>query len=192
LVAQARSQALQGNTEEARRLYDRAVREKPDDVTALLGRGQLELEAGELATAEVWLRRLVKVDPGNIQGRDALHLTLSRLGRPTEEVQAQRRKAEGLASDGRRAKELLAQQEQNPKNPAPAAELGELFLRQGLEVPGVSWLHRAINLDPKFKRAHEVLIRHYERTNQPKKAEEHYQFLREHNIPIDKPALKTS
>ncbi len=50
-----------------------------------------------------------------------------------------------------------------PSDPALCCELGEVCLRLGLNRRGLHWLQAALYIDPHYRRAHEQLLRYYER-----------------------------
>jgi tetratricopeptide (TPR) repeat protein len=183
LTAEARCSLAQGKVARARQFLARAVERQPEDVTALYWRGQVELEAGNAAEAERWLRRLLKVDAAHVPGHYSLSLVLVRLQRPAAEIQAEKDILARIAADCHRLKELAGRQpERSPPDPVSTSEVGEIFLRLGRQREGVEWLHRALNLNPNCLRAHTALIKHYQATGQPAKAAEHRRYLSEHGL----------
>lgn len=50
-----------------------------------------------------------------------------------------------------------------PSDPGLCCELGEICLRLGIKQRGLHWLQAALFLDPRHRRAHEQLLRYYER-----------------------------
>lgn len=93
LVSSLRGAALValGNRDGARAAYERALERDPDDVVALRGLGEIELERGAdegIARAETWLRRAIDLDPDSALAHALLAEVLRRTDRLGEAVAA--------------------------------------------------------------------------------------------------------
>jgi tetratricopeptide (TPR) repeat protein len=53
------------NFDEAADLYERVLRQHPDDIDALCGLGRLDIEADRLDSARAYFQRVVEIDPAN-------------------------------------------------------------------------------------------------------------------------------
>lgn len=54
---------------QARKLFDAILTRKPNSVDALVGKGRVALEAGELEDAELYTSMALQIDPYNIQAK---------------------------------------------------------------------------------------------------------------------------
>jgi tetratricopeptide (TPR) repeat protein len=178
LVALARCRVVQSRADEARSLLDAVLATHPDHFEALFARGKLELDGGNFAEAEHWLRQALQQTPRDADARYSLYRSLQ--GQPNRQREAQEELArwEQIRRTGDRLTRLLRTElDAHPNDPDLAEEAGELFLQMGEDQPGLFWLQRALALDPRHVASHRALIAYYERTNNPAKAEEHRQRL---------------
>lgn len=175
-LAPCRVQA--GRIEDARALLDGVLERHPDHFDALFQRGKLEITLGNPAAAEPWLRKALAVKPHDKEARYNLYRSLQ--GQPNRQEEAERELArwdhEGKIQDRLTAllrKELSA----HPNDVDLAREAGELLLEIGEEQRGLSWLYRALAINPRHVPSRRALLAYYERTHQPEKAAEQRQQL---------------
>src|SRR5262249_43625084 len=158
----ARCRFLQGDVDEARRLFDAVLAIHPEDFSALLHRGKLELEDRHAAEAETWLRRALQVDPLNLEAHATLYRSLKQQGNREAEAAAELERSEQLRKDVERLALLLREQvDRSPTNPEPPCEAGTLLLRLGQEQSGVFFLQQALKVDRNYRPAHAALAAYY-------------------------------
>jgi tetratricopeptide (TPR) repeat protein len=165
--------------DEAGELLDRALREAPDNTTAMALRGKLALRRLELATAERWLRKAVELNPGD---RDAVY-NLSLCLRQQSDKQKKLEAAKWfdhfklIESEQARVATLTSQIMASPHAPAPRCEVGEVFLKIGNEKEGLRWLNSALQQDPHHQATHRVLRDYFRAKGQLDRAEPHERAL---------------
>jgi predicted Zn-dependent protease len=149
---------------EALHCLDRWLEHQPDDVQALLWRGQVLERWNDLEEAVASYRRAVAVDPGHEKARRFLALALVRSDRATEAVErleslrrqcadaeillglARGRRSLGQVDEARRElDEVLATQ---PQNAEALSERGKLALQTGRAAEAEDWLRQALALAP--------------------------------------------
>jgi tetratricopeptide (TPR) repeat protein len=154
----ARCRRQLGDAEEARRLLDALLAEFPQHGLALWERGQLDLEAGRPAEAEVWLQQAVRALPFDRRVAYALARCLQELDRPAEAA-ALRRRIATLDADVRRLGQVQQEVLTRPDDAALRCEGGLIFLRNGERREGIRWLRLALRLDPRCEAAQTALAR---------------------------------
>ena len=177
LLGLARCRFLQGRLNEARSLLDRVLAAQPEEPTALLYRGKLEMqtEPPRPEAAEAYFRRALNVDPNDVQAHSALYDSLrSQPGRASE-ADAELKRYNELVVIARRIQTLLANEvEQASTNPMPAYELGKLNLDLGNDDAALYWLNKvALVRDANHKPTHALLADYYEKKGDKKEAELH-------------------
>jgi tetratricopeptide (TPR) repeat protein len=170
-VALARCFYALGRIEEARQLLDGVVTAHPDDAEALFQRGNLELQTGQPAEAEPWLRRVVESDPVAVQAAYALALCLQRQGHRQQEAENALEHYRQRKADKDRLEVLLL--EAGSSSATVALELGNLLLRFRQERPGLYWLQVALQRDPHDPAPHQALAAYYETNGDREKADQH-------------------
>lgn len=154
----ARCRRLLGEADEARRLADALVRSAPKDGEALWERGQVELDRGEAAEAEPWLRKALQARPYDRRIAYALARCLAALGRREEADKVNVRVA-ALDADLRRLDEIRLAVMKRPDDVKLRCEGGLIFLRNGEREEATRWLQRALRLDPGCQEARAALAR---------------------------------
>lgn len=164
---------LLGRPAEATPLLDEVIRERPDLASALLERGKLALREGELEPAEKWLRQACRLDPGDRGAHYQLLQCLKQQGK-VKDARAIQTRLEEIDAGALRMHEIVTQElAERPMDPELQAELGELLLRVGATNEGLTWLNRALLLEPRSTRAHQALAKHYQSLGQGGKAQQH-------------------
>jgi predicted Zn-dependent protease len=149
---------------EALHCLDRWLEHQPDDVQALLWRGQVMERWNDLEEAVASYRRAVAVDPGHEKARRLLALALVRSDRADEAVErleslrrqgadpevllglARGRRSLGEVDEARRLlDEVLAAQ---PRNAEALSERGKLALQTGRAAEAQDWVEKALALAP--------------------------------------------
>ncbi len=175
LLGMARCRFLQGRLDEARGLLDRVLAVKPEEPTALLYRGKLEMQTDppRPEAAEAYFRRALKVDPNDVETHNALYDSLRAQPGRAAEAEAELKRYNELVAVARRIQTLLTDEvEQASTNPAPAYELGKLNLELGNDDVALYWLNKvALVRDPNHKPTHALLADYYEKKGDKKEAE---------------------
>jgi tetratricopeptide (TPR) repeat protein len=172
LLGLARCRHEQGRAEEARRLLDQVLAVRPHDPAALTERGNLTLEAGQLADAAAWLRQAVEAGPYEREGVYGYWQCLERQGKH-DEARSWHERLVRIDADMKRMTEVMRDLRKAPRDPGPRCEAGRLMLRNGHEDEGLRWLDSALQLQPEYRRAHEVLADYFDRKGQPEQAASH-------------------
>jgi tetratricopeptide (TPR) repeat protein len=173
LARLAACRAFLGQQDEAIRLLDGILARQPHFAPALAERGKIALACEEYAAAENWLREAVARDPIDQPTRYSLVQCLRRSGQEAE-VQKQEEQLHRLEDDLRRIGEIAKRgMSRNPHNAALHSELGVIFLRNGLLEQGSRWLNRALQLDARYRPAHQALADYYQRIGDAQQAEQH-------------------
>jgi type IV pilus assembly protein PilF len=167
----------QGRMQEARRLFEQAVKQLPKDVSLLIHLGELELLEGRLSAAEKWLRQALQVEPGETTAQWTLISVLRQQGR-TKEAAVLMKQYEEQKALLARANHLLQEEARHPSQDAgPASELGITLLRMGQYKQGLYWLDRALQRDPHHQAARRALADYFERKGDYQTAAAHRRFL---------------
>jgi tetratricopeptide (TPR) repeat protein len=169
LLALARLQILQGNTEEARETLDALLAKKPDDAEGLYELGMLMLTKDPVQ-AEGYFKKALTGHETFMQARFQLYNLLFRLGRK-QEAEAEKTQYLALQKDLERLPQILLEADRLA-NPDLLADAAGILLR-GNDNQGTQLLYRALHLDPNHKRSHLMLADHFEKTKQPEKAARH-------------------
>lgn len=134
--------------------------ESPEYFEAASTLGDLESEGGNYAAAEKWLRMAVDENGRDLTSRYSLAVTLREQGR-LEEAQ---REFDFVAASRKALEQvnpLRNQIAENPTDPKPRLELGELMIKHESERNGKFWIQSIFAIDPNYKPAHEALARYY-------------------------------
>jgi tetratricopeptide (TPR) repeat protein len=153
----ARCRRRLGQADDARRLLDGLLAEHPGRGELLWERGQLDLEDGDAAGAEAWLREAARVDPYDRRIAFSFAHCLALLGRQAE-AEAAHARAEQIDRDLRRLDVVRTEVLMRPDDAAAWCEGGLLFLRNGEREEGLRWLRRALHLDPGCDAARAAIV----------------------------------
>jgi tetratricopeptide (TPR) repeat protein len=172
LVGLARCHRALGQAEEGRPFLERLLAQEPHHAEGLAALGQLELESQRLAEAECWLCQAVAEDPSFPDAIHNLSRCLELLGK-AEEAKKWRTRLQTIDKDFARLKQIVLQVQAAPHDPAPRYEAGVIFLRNGQDQDGLSWLASALQQDPDHQPTHQALADYYEKHQQTEKAAYH-------------------
>jgi tetratricopeptide (TPR) repeat protein len=179
LVRLASCRANLNRTEEALRLLEGLLAERPDYEPALCGRGRLLLEQGRVAEAEPWLRRAVITLPYDHMANYALYRCLMQQPGKEAEAAVLRDRLNDLERDLTRLKAISNQEMSlRPRDPALHCELGAIMLRIGQDEYGERWLLSALQCDLRYRPAHAALADYYQRKGEGTKAARHRALAR--------------
>jgi tetratricopeptide (TPR) repeat protein len=169
---------LQGKRAQARELLEAAQPDLPDDAPLLIHLAKLDLQQRP-ARAERWLRRVIELDPTETDARYNLVTALRLQGRLKEAARelARHKEYKELMS---RINKLLQEEGQRPSTDSDrAAEIGILLLRIGRDPLALSWLHQALERNPRQQEAHRALADYYEKKGDRALAASHRRQLTE-------------
>jgi predicted Zn-dependent protease len=159
-VRLARCRDQLGEAAEAVKILDGVLARQPDFAPALMERGRLALQSGQLPEAEAWLREACRLGPTDYQARYQLQLCLNRQGKTAEadEVLARMKQME---DDTERLHEITKLLERSPHDPALLCEVGRILLRAGSVEEGLRWLNNALKQNPQHADTHRALADYY-------------------------------
>jgi tetratricopeptide (TPR) repeat protein len=162
LVLMAQCHILLKHNPEAAALLDEALAADPNQVEALTLRGKVAIEDGRLEDAEKLFRKAVERDPGRYDARYQLVTCLSSLGRDAES-KAEQQRLDQLEADMKEIHEIVTRRMQaSPFDPEPRYRAGMIALRAGVLKEGLRWMESALEVDPNYVEAHNVLARYYQ------------------------------
>lgn len=149
--------------DQASALIDGLEQERPDDVEVMTLRAQVEAGQGRLKEAIQVLRKVLKINPGVRSACYQLSLYLHRQGKDKEALHYEAR-LEQIEKDQHRLLEITGENsDQVNSSPALCYELGAICMRLGIVQRGLHWLRIALERDPRYRPAHEELLRYYEK-----------------------------
>ncbi len=212
LAARGMSLVAIGEIEEAEEVLDRAISVRPADPWActrlaevLAGRGGAALAVGDAEAAEGPLARSAELDPRSWMTWNNLGLARSKLGRPSQALDAFQR-ALGLRSDAyevlvnaasvyasirepQRALDLLARATTiDPKKAIAWMFLGNVHRERGDWSKALQAYDRALGCDPKDGRIHFLIAATYQSMDPPQtqRAEAHLKKAKALGYPPEK------
>jgi predicted Zn-dependent protease len=166
-----------GHSGEAEQILAAVLARQPNYGPALAEQGKLALRAGRSVEAEKLLRQAIAQDPGDIQSHYQLVLCLEKNGKSEEARQAQAR-LDQIEADIKRIQEIsYVSMQMAPHDPALHTEVAKISLRAGAVEEGLRWLHNALQEDPDYKPAHQILMEYYEHAGDFGRAKEHRRKL---------------
>jgi Flp pilus assembly protein TadD len=165
LASMGRCLTAMGEIDAARQLLDRALTSFPDDPDLLRERGILALHDGKPEEAEPFLRRAVGSKTQDLAAGYNLYLCLQRLGRENEAKEQYQRHKE-LEAETNRLRQLMRDYQDRPRDADLLHEIGALYLSTGnsdFELTGLSWLRRALEVNPRHKKTCILLADFYQK-----------------------------
>ncbi len=154
-VRLADSYARAGKMPEALETLEEAVAVDPTNASLHNYHGQYLFLAGRLGPAEAAFRRALELDPYLTDARNNLGAVLDRLGKRDEAIAEFRKVLE------------------DPAYPTPQKawlNLGLTFASQGRSEEAISAMRQAVEIDPKFYRAHYELASELDKTGRVEEA----------------------
>jgi tetratricopeptide (TPR) repeat protein len=147
---------------EARLLLEGLLASQPDNVSALVERGRLDLRAGKPDAAVPLLRRASQLDPHDRDAFWVLHLCLEMVGQEAEDRHCLTEVAR-IEGNRYQLNNLLTQIKDDPYNLSLRYEVGVLLIQIGRAEEGVRFLSEVAELDPSHARARQSLDEYYQR-----------------------------
>ncbi len=171
---------LQGLLDEARALLTAAEPHLPNDTTLLIYLAKVDMQADHPrpAEAQVWLRRILDIDPSDTEAENLMISCLQYQGR-NDEAQDTIERRNRDETRIKRVNQLLQSEARQPLvDPADLTDIGSLFIRSNERV-GRYWLNRALDRDPTYPPALKAFAEHFERKGEYEKANAYRQKLKE-------------
>lgn len=152
LAYSAESLAGRGQVEEAMQKLEQSLSVEPDNLTALMLKGQLLLEQDDMDQALLALKQAVKSHPFDHGAHYQLSQLYARRGE-TELAQQHQTETTRLRELREYFSSLHAQASVNANNADVRYQLGVTAQQLGLTELAASWLSAALALDPKHEQA---------------------------------------
>lgn len=169
LLAEGVSLRTLGQNEQAMSVLKDARTLSPGRHEVLYEIGRLERETGNAEAAVTTLRAAVAANPGNSDYQYALAQALQEV-QQFEEANALLAEVQLKLALRNRLHVLSEKAEANPRDIEIRRQLGEICFQLDRPEEAIGWLRSVLELDPKFRRAHEALARYY-RANAAKSPE---------------------
>lgn len=130
----------------------------PNDSDGWYNLGRTKYNENRFAEAISAFKQCLKIDPKNVKAGDNLGLSFAGMGRNEEAASAYQ--------------QAIAWQEQSlAKNPRPYIDFGSLLIDENRPQDAVAVLLRAIEIDPRDSKTHELLGKAYTRLEEFSKAQ---------------------
>jgi tetratricopeptide (TPR) repeat protein len=169
---------LQGRPAEARQLLEGVVNELPNDTKVLLYLAKLDLDDGRADRAAEYLRRVLALEPSELEAKFVLITALRTQGRDAE-ADAELADYNRQRAELERVDSLLVAEAKAPsRDPQVAYEIGALLLRIHREPQGIHWLTEALERDPNHRPSHQLLADYFETHGEPERAAVHRKYLK--------------
>jgi tetratricopeptide (TPR) repeat protein len=156
LCLQAECRRALGDRAAAQKLVDESLRRDPESLNTLYLKGQIALEAGELAAAVDVLSKAVQRYPKEWRPRYALATAYRKLG-DQDQAASQLKIVEELRGLRDRFTKLHTQAIKNADDVDLRYQLGELARQLDKPLLAVSWFEAALALDPQHEKARQAL-----------------------------------
>ncbi len=156
LALKARQARALGRPDEAMALATRALEIQPDEFDALLVRGQILLLRGERELALAALEQASQKNKNHLGTLQLLLQVRSQLGQ-NEAAAATRERLQKTRERLDSMNTLTKLMNQDPNDPLPRYQMGQLAVEGGLETLAYQCFQAALDIDPNFKLAREAL-----------------------------------
>jgi len=177
-VRYARCLKLTGDSAAASAELDAVLAADDAHGLALRTRGQFALGDGQPKEALAWLARAAAAMSTDYQTQYLYFQALEQDGQAeaaaTQLAFSDEVKIRAVAMAELRTRKLA----ERPLDPALSVEMATLLQANGQDKQAVNWLTVALSYDPSYRPAHEMLLKHYERTGNAAQAEVHRRALR--------------
>jgi tetratricopeptide (TPR) repeat protein len=157
----------EGLQDDARNVVDDLLKSQPNLVAALVERGRIAIQKGQLEDAERWLRKAVERGPDHAEACFVLQRCLDILNKDDASL------AQRVQHNEERQAALRLKIQDAPNDPALLTQQGRWVLRAGQWQEAVGWFYLALAADPKFVPAHLALADYFALAQQPRRAAEH-------------------
>ncbi len=168
---------LMGENERAENLANQMAQDHPESGDALLEASRLAQGSGQMEKAAEMLEKAVRLAPNDHEIQYQLSLCLERLGRK-EEARQHLEAFRKVEADMVRLDTLLKEVVNNPRDPRPRLEAGNICLRNGQPDEGIRWLQGALEIAPNDAATHAALANFYQSLGDENLANYHRQRVR--------------
>lgn len=137
---------------------------RTDRAKASSTRGRIYMEEGKWEAAAADLLVAIEIAPDDSAAHIALSNTLTRLGQNELADQYRERGTALLQSANenfRKIREILAQVLERPTDPGLRTSVGKLMIEQGKIPEGLRWIETALQYDPNYAPALEIMRQYY-------------------------------
>lgn len=172
----ARCLLVLGQTDAGVKVLTDLVAEHPKHGKALAELGRVQFETEKLSKAEISLRQAFALQPRDKQTVFSMYQCLFKLGKKDEARELAER-LDQIRADEKDMAALMIDVQRAPEDPALRQQIGEIFLRNGLVEEGLPWLRSALQYDPAYTAALEVLAEWWESRGEMEKAAPHREML---------------
>ncbi len=148
-----------GREEEARSSLREAVKRNPVNTDGWLELGRLELNTNHPEIAEAAFSQVLKLNPADREALFSMAQALERQGKKTQAETVRNRQIQ-VEKDLKATRDAAQKIRENPKDPAPRVEIAGLMLQNGLVQEGGRWLQSALDLDPQYTPARDLLTKY--------------------------------
>jgi tetratricopeptide (TPR) repeat protein len=127
-------------------------------------RGRIHMEEGKWEAAAADLLVAIEIAPDDSAAHISLSNTLTRLGQLELADQYRERGTALLQSANenfRKIREVLAQIIERPTDPALRTSVGKMMIEQGKVPEGLRWIETALQYDPNYAPALEIVRQYY-------------------------------
>ena len=161
-----------GRADEAFPLLERALARDPLSFSGLFLSGKAALERRDAISAEGFLRKAVRVEPGNPEALHSLVQSIRVQGKDAE-AKVLEKQHEQLQRDLRRLGDLMRTITARLEDAAPCHEAGIIAIRVGRIKQGVNLLHEALRRTGDHRATHAALAAYYTRVGPADRADFH-------------------
>lgn len=166
-----------GEGRKARPLLEAALKKLPEDPALLTRLARLEKQEGRYPEGEKLLRRLLKLEPYDLEAEFQLSECL-RLQYRKDEAAAMLRQYNKHYVLVKRINDVLKEETEKESNdPTGPYEAGIRLMEIGQDHVGEYWLYEALKRAPWHQPSHKALASYYEKKGEPDKAEAHRRWL---------------
>src|SRR5262249_50255299 len=125
-------------------------------------RGSIDLESGNNAEAERWLRDALKQKPSEVDVLNNLERSLNNQGKKAEAKEIQNRR-EASEKDQAELSDLMKEIAKNPADPEPRRQVAIRLIRNGFDMEAKRWLEVAIRQNPRHAPSYETMATYYDK-----------------------------
>jgi tetratricopeptide (TPR) repeat protein len=162
-----------GRTDESQRQYEMVLDADAESEPALLELGRLLIAAGKPQDAAEFAEKLHNKVPNDVDATFLYAQVLRSTGK-TDEAQKLFEEVERSRAELTKAFDLIDKLDQSKASVEQRVEIGRLLITNGETQAAISWLMSALQMDAESAGAHELLAKHFEKSN-PERAAEHAQ-----------------
>jgi tetratricopeptide (TPR) repeat protein len=184
LLSQAACLKALGQPEDAAKALDEILVDNSNHIGALVQRGLLEVQNGQAAAGEKWLRKAITLQPSHEDAHYHLYQCLLQQPGRTEEARRQYAEWKRVQADVARFNQLAVKQmDQTMRDPALLHELGVILLRNQEEEMALRLFQTALEIQPDYEAAHRTLAEYYRARGKDELAEQHRKQIRSADQP---------